>query len=167
MWLFGVKTTDGTAGTKTQKTFRFPQRFFDNEGGGLLSRAPRRTGTPPRRAGSGAAGLIRRVGSGREVADQTGLYTFPNTKKPSGFPKGFSMMKAAAYSPGSNPSTIGAAGLNFSVRDGKRWDPCARPPMFLMPVVRCPVTDVRPRRSLSGIRPLRTNILSSFFCPDT
>ena len=35
---------------------------------------------------------------------------------------------AATYSPGSNPSTIGAAGLNFSVRDGKRWDPCARPP---------------------------------------
>ncbi len=22
-------------------------------------------------------------------------------------------------------STIGAAGLNFSVRNGKRWDPCA------------------------------------------
>ena len=35
---------------------------------------------------------------------------------------------AATYSPGGNPSTIGAAGLNFSVRDGKRWDPCARPP---------------------------------------
>ena len=35
---------------------------------------------------------------------------------------------AATYSPGCNPSTIGAAGLNFSVRDGKRWDPCARPP---------------------------------------
>jgi len=37
---------------------------------------------------------------------------------------------AAAYSPGCNPSTIGAAGLNFSVRDGKRWDPCAGPPIF-------------------------------------
>jgi hypothetical protein len=41
------------------------------------------------------------------------------------------MNEAATYSPGSNPSTIGAAGLNFSVRDGKRWDPCARPPKFL------------------------------------
>ena len=38
---------------------------------------------------------------------------------------------AATYSPGCNPSTIGAAGLNFSVRDGKRWDPCARPPKSL------------------------------------
>src|SRR5690606_14948006 len=41
---------------------------------------------------------------------------------------GFSNNVAATYSPGCNPSTIGAAGLNFSVRDGKRWDPCARPP---------------------------------------
>ena len=41
--------------------------------------------------------------------------------------KGFNNV-AATYSPGCNPSTIGAAGLNFSVRDGKRWDPCARPP---------------------------------------
>ena len=42
--------------------------------------------------------------------------------------KAFGNNVAATYSPGSNPSTIGAAGLNFSVRDGKRWDPCARPP---------------------------------------
>ena len=40
---------------------------------------------------------------------------------------------AATYSPGCNPSTIGAAGLNFSVRDGKRWDPCARPPSLAVP----------------------------------
>ena len=32
---------------------------------------------------------------------------------------------AATYSPGIT-STIGAAGLNFSVRNGKRWDPCAK-----------------------------------------
>src|SRR5690554_524257 len=38
--------------------------------------------------------------------------------------------RAATYSPGCDPSTIGAAGLNFSVRDGKRWDPCAGPPNF-------------------------------------
>ena len=30
---------------------------------------------------------------------------------------------AATYSPGCDPSTIGAAGLNFSVRDGKRCSP--------------------------------------------
>ena len=40
---------------------------------------------------------------------------------------------AAAYSPGCDPSTIGAAGLNFSVRDGKRWGPCARPPSLSVP----------------------------------
>src|SRR5690554_3072430 len=38
------------------------------------------------------------------------------------------MARAATYSPGCDPSTIGAAGLNFSVRDGKRWGPCAGPP---------------------------------------
>ena len=31
---------------------------------------------------------------------------------------------AATYSP-TISSTIGASGLNFSVRDGKRWDPAA------------------------------------------
>ena len=30
---------------------------------------------------------------------------------------------AATYSPAFNRSTIGATGLNFSVRDGKRWTP--------------------------------------------
>ena len=30
--------------------------------------------------------------------------------------------KAASYSPASHRSTIGATGLNFSVRNGKRWD---------------------------------------------
>ncbi len=33
--------------------------------------------------------------------------------------------KAATYSPALHCSTIGAGGLNFSVRDGKRWDPAA------------------------------------------
>ena len=37
-----------------------------------------------------------------------------------------SMKKGAAtYSPALHCSTIGASGLNFSVRDGKRWDPAA------------------------------------------
>ena len=33
--------------------------------------------------------------------------------------------KAATYSPTLRCSTIGAPGLNFSVRDGKRWNPRA------------------------------------------
>ena len=32
---------------------------------------------------------------------------------------------AASYSPTLHCSTIGAGGLNFSVRNGKRWDPAA------------------------------------------
>ena len=34
--------------------------------------------------------------------------------------------EAATYSPALHCSTIGAGGLNFSVRDGKRWDPAAK-----------------------------------------
>ena len=33
--------------------------------------------------------------------------------------------KAATYSPALHCSTIGDGGLNFSVRNGKRWDPAA------------------------------------------
>ena len=33
--------------------------------------------------------------------------------------------KAASYSPALHCSTIGAGGLNFSVRNGKRWNPAA------------------------------------------
>ena len=33
--------------------------------------------------------------------------------------------KAASYSPALHRSTIGAGGLNFSVRNGKRWNPAA------------------------------------------
>ncbi len=36
-----------------------------------------------------------------------------------------SLKKAASYSPALHCSTIGAGGLNFSVRNGKRWDPAA------------------------------------------
>ena len=34
--------------------------------------------------------------------------------------------KAATYSPALRRSTIGAPGLNFSVRDGKRWNTGAK-----------------------------------------
>ena len=36
-----------------------------------------------------------------------------------------SLKMAASYSPALHCSTIGAGGLNFSVRNGKRWDPAA------------------------------------------
>ena len=40
--------------------------------------------------------------------------------------RGSSLKKmAASYSPALHCSTIGAGGLNFSVRNGKRWDPAA------------------------------------------
>ena len=35
------------------------------------------------------------------------------------------LKKAATYSPALHCSTIGADGLNFSVRNGKRWNPDA------------------------------------------
>ena len=38
--------------------------------------------------------------------------------------------KAAAYSPTSYGSTIGADGLNFPVRYGKGWAPSPWPPEF-------------------------------------
>ena len=40
-------------------------------------------------------------------------------------PRGAKSKKAASYSPASHRSTIGATGLNFSVRNGKRWNPGA------------------------------------------
>ncbi len=40
-------------------------------------------------------------------------------------PQGSHLKKAATYSPTLHCSTIGASGLNFSVRNGKRWDPAA------------------------------------------
>ena len=40
----------------------------------------------------------------------------------------FLMNMAATYSPALLCSTIGHEGLNFSVRDGKRWTPSAKPP---------------------------------------
>ena len=55
------------------------------------------------------------------------IATFPQTKKESpSFLLGDSLKKAATYSPALRCSTIGAPGLNFSVRDGKRWNTGAK-----------------------------------------
>ena len=51
-------------------------------------------------------------------------------KKERGFPASLqgtsSLKKAATYSPALRCSTIGAPGLNFPVRDGKRWNTGAK-----------------------------------------
>ena len=41
------------------------------------------------------------------------------------YPRGSGWKEAATYSPALHCSTIGASGLYFSVRNGKRWDPTA------------------------------------------
>ncbi len=46
-------------------------------------------------------------------------------KRESQFLGTLSKKVAMTYSPTNICSTIGAVGLNFSVRDGKRWDPNA------------------------------------------
>ena len=56
--------------------------------------------------------------------------SFPSNPQKSEAPstlvwRGLLEKEAATYSPALHCSTIGASGLNFSVRDGKRWDPAA------------------------------------------
>src|SRR3712207_460000 len=50
-----------------------------------------------------------------------------NTKKSPDYSRnrGSNQKKAATYSPTLHCSTIGASRLNFSVRNGKRWNPAA------------------------------------------
>ena len=52
------------------------------------------------------------------------FYRVYNTKNPSGaqLPRDLVLKGAASYSPALPCSTIGAIGLNFSVRNGKRWN---------------------------------------------
>ena len=56
------------------------------------------------------------------------IHTTVNTKKSLeniAILKALVSKEAAAYSPALHCSTIGASGLNFSVRNGKRWNPAA------------------------------------------
>ena len=71
---------------------------------------------------------------------------------------------AAAYSPGCDPSTIGAAGLNFSVRDGKRWGPCARPPSLSVPSTGYHVPCMACYSPLSGKMSWVLDPVSQVFC---
>ncbi len=54
------------------------------------------------------------------------LFVSIGQKKTLMLPSGFVNNRlAVTYSPGFYPSTIGAEGLNFSVRNGKRWNTLA------------------------------------------
>ena len=53
------------------------------------------------------------------------MYTHNKKRTPSITRKSSEKKVAMTYSPTNICSTIGAVGLNFSVRDGKRWDPNA------------------------------------------
>ena len=78
------------------------------QGAGLPPVSPQYSGVPPQRQGGGLAlaGLKRR-------------------EAPAVSPVGPLLVRglAATYSPACDRSTIGSAGLNFSVRNGKRWTP--------------------------------------------
>ena len=65
--------------------------------------------------------------SANQRKHKTSEYFYTAKKAPGSFGlKGSSTEKvAASYSPALHCSTIGASGLNFSVRNGKRWDPAA------------------------------------------
>ena len=65
--------------------------------------------------------LIRTVNKGRK----SDVYTYKKNSLPGFLLKDCCTKKAATYSPALRCSTIGAPGLNFSVRDGKRWNPRA------------------------------------------
>ncbi len=54
------------------------------------------------------------------------IHDYTNERSPESLlTQGFAVIMAASYSPALHCSTIGAGGLNFSVRNGKRWDPAA------------------------------------------
>ena len=64
--------------------------------------------------------------TGREWTDDTKKRRPPRTNRNEPGVAGTSSSRtAAAYSPALPGSTIGDGGLNFSVRDGKRWDPAS------------------------------------------
>jgi hypothetical protein len=72
--------------------------------------------------------LSGKEGGVLEIPNLINAFFFPKVRHAAAFFGGKEKKWAATYSPGCNSSTIGAAGLNFSVRDGKRWGPCAGPP---------------------------------------
>ena len=60
-----------------------------------------------------------------EHAGETRVAASGNNRRPATNNRQRNKKGAASYSPALHRSTIGAGGLNFSVRDGKRWDTAA------------------------------------------
>ena len=60
-----------------------------------------------------------------EHAGETRVADSGNNRRPAKKTGNETKKGAASYSPALHRSTIGAGGLNFSVRDGKRWDTAA------------------------------------------
>ena len=88
----------------------------------LESRRTGRVGVPLVRQSGRAAGEADGVPAGAAKACPA------HTKKgaPTSYDVGAPRSTAATYSPNWCVSTIGARGLNCSVRYGKRWDPAAK-----------------------------------------
>ena len=64
--------------------------------------------------------FMKAIPQGQKKAPRVSQTRGAHDREPKSLEKG-----AATYSPALHCSTIGAGGLNFSVRDGKRWDPAA------------------------------------------
>ena len=73
----------------------------------------------------GAKRLLPSLGRGRGWGGKTMAAAVIRQKGPAGFLQSDLRRTAAAYSPTWWGSTIGDGGLNFSVRNGKRWYPAA------------------------------------------
>ena len=66
-----------------------------------------------------------RPGTGTPSQGEEGIDAYIYKKNDTRIWMSFSIKVAMTYSPTNLCSTIGAVGLNFSVRDGKRWNPNA------------------------------------------
>ena len=105
---------------------RMPRRGVDGseEGevdGGSWRGPAEGAGGEDRRRGPGL-GQEQREGSGLAIRDQEDLTGREEKRKGSDLMIG-PLEVAATYSPTLRCSTIGVVGLNFSVRNGKRWNP--------------------------------------------
>ena len=71
---------------------------------------------------------VKNDNNDRNGTSVTPLSPSQNSKRhPRNYPRvPLLVKKAATYSPALRCSTIGAPGLNFSVRDGKRWNTGAK-----------------------------------------
>ena len=87
------------------------ERFVKKKGGYLLSRIALFDTVYHRRMDSIVVAIFKTTQNEKDLRDFS--------------PRSSLRKKAATYSPALHCSTIGASGLNFSVRNGKRWNPTA------------------------------------------